>query len=124
MEIFREIADAVEARWRDRNHDEAALPAIAVEALLDRLPRSGLTPRDVIEWVWSARELPGQDDLAAEFGQPPITVYRGSRFYIAVLFWLDATTCRQAIIWKAAATRTNRAPTASTAAPPGSRASR
>lgn len=93
MEIFREIAEAVEARWRDQNHDEAALPAIAVEALLDRLPRSGLTPRDVIEWIWSARDLPGQDDLEAEFGQPPITVYRGSRFYISVLFWLDATTC-------------------------------
>jgi len=92
MEIFREIADAIEDRWRDRHHDEAALPAIAAEALLDRLPRSGLTPQDVIEWVWNARELPVQDDLPAEFGQPPITVYRGSRFFIAVLFWLDATT--------------------------------
>jgi hypothetical protein len=93
MEIFREIAATVEDRWRDRHHDEAALPAIAMEAFLDRLPRSGLTPRDVIEWLWAARELPVQDDLSAEFGQPPITVYRGSRFYIAVLFWLDSTTC-------------------------------
>jgi hypothetical protein len=92
MEIFREIAAAVEDRWQDQYHDEAALPAIAMETLLDRLPRSGLTPRDVLEWVWTARELPGQDDLLAEFGQPPITVYRGSRFDIAVLFWLDATT--------------------------------
>jgi len=92
MEIFREIAAAVEDRWRDLHHDEAALPAIAVEALLDRLPRSGLTPQDVIEWVWTARELPRQADLLGEFGQPPITVYQGSRLSIAVLFWLDATT--------------------------------
>jgi hypothetical protein len=92
MDIFREIAAAVEDRWRDQHHDEAALPAIAAAELLDRLPKSGLTPRDVIEWVWSARELPRQDDLLAEFGQPPVTVYRGSRFSIMVLYWLDATT--------------------------------
>jgi hypothetical protein len=92
MDIFREIGAAVEDRWRARHHDERALPAIAAEALLDALPRSGLTPRDVIEWVGTARELPSQDDLNGDFGQPPITVYRCSRFFISVLFWLDATT--------------------------------
>jgi len=91
MDIFREIGAAVEDRWRDQYHDEAALPAIAMEALLEKLPRSGVTPRDIIEWVSTARDSITLD-LPRELAKPQISVYLGSRLIITVLFWLDGTT--------------------------------
>jgi hypothetical protein len=91
MEIFREIGAAVEDRWLERHHDEAALPAIAVEALLETLPRSGVTPRDIIEWARTARDSLTQD-LPSELARPHIPVYWSSRLNISVLFWLDGTT--------------------------------
>src|SRR6185312_13331463 len=35
---------------------------------------------------------PPQQDRNAKFGNPPITVFVGSRFYIDVYYWLDGTT--------------------------------
>lgn len=91
MDIFREIGAAVEDRWRDRHHDEAVLPAIGVETLLEKLPRSGVTPRDIIEWAGTARDSLTQD-LPSELARPHIPVYWSSRLNISVLFWLDGTT--------------------------------
>lgn len=91
MEIFREIGAAVEERWLERYHDEAALPAIGVEVLLEKLPRSGVTPRDIIEWVRTARDSLTQD-LPSELARPHIPVYYSSRLNISALFWLDGTT--------------------------------
>ena len=36
--------------------------------------------------------LPRQKDVYANFGDPPITVFAGPRFYIDVYFWFDGTT--------------------------------
>jgi hypothetical protein len=36
--------------------------------------------------------LPAQVDLAARFGEPPLTLYSTSRFHISLLYWLDSTT--------------------------------
>jgi hypothetical protein len=47
---------------------------------------------DLVDGLLRARALPEQDDLDARFGQPPLTVYRGRRFFIQVLFWVDGTT--------------------------------
>jgi hypothetical protein len=50
-----------------------------------------ITPDDILEWVLWGAELPEQADPTAIFGEPPITLYRGRRFYIEALFWLDGT---------------------------------
>ena len=49
-------------------------------------------PWDIIRWVHDTPDLPPQMDLEANFGDPPITVYVGSEFFIDVYFWLDGTT--------------------------------
>jgi hypothetical protein len=42
--------------------------------------------------VQHSPDLPQQVDLEARFGNPPITLFAGTRFYIDVYFWLDGTT--------------------------------
>jgi hypothetical protein len=49
-------------------------------------------PWEIIHWVQTTPNLPEQMDLEADFGDPPITLYVGPRFYIDVYFWLDGTT--------------------------------
>src|SRR5215211_7153732 len=54
--------------------------------------QSRLDPWDVIRWVNDTTELPEQPDIQGAFGQPPITLFNGHRFYIDVYYWLDGTT--------------------------------
>src|SRR4029079_15534525 len=49
-------------------------------------------PWEIIRWVQSADSLPDQKDAEGRFGDPPITLYSGPRFYVDVYFWLDGTT--------------------------------
>lgn len=92
MRAFEELGRGVEAAWLAAGYDELAFPAIAAAALREaRLPER-LTADDVLAWLFSTGEHPEQDDLEAKFGEPPITVFRGRRFYVQVLFWLTAST--------------------------------
>ncbi len=43
----------------------------------------------VAKWALTCERLPGQADLSAKFGQPPLTVYGGRDFRIEVLFWVQ-----------------------------------
>lgn len=93
MEIFRQLGSLVESNWRAANYAEAEFPQIAANALrqLD-IAKSGISPWDIVRWVHTEAQLPRQPDLDAAFGNPPITLYCGSRFYVDVYFWLDGTT--------------------------------
>jgi hypothetical protein len=46
----------------------------------------------VVRWGLLSPRLPDQHDQNAEFGEPPITVYVGQGFFVAVNFWLTSTT--------------------------------
>jgi hypothetical protein len=92
MQFFQELGALVERRWRDKNYDEAAFPDLAATALAETSPNQHVTPWDIIRWVNNASELPEQLDVDGRFGNPPITLYVGSRFYIDVYYWLDGTT--------------------------------
>jgi len=92
MQFFQELGALVEARWRDRNYDEGALPDIAAEALDETAPSKHVDPWDIIQWVNKTPQLPEQRDLEGRFGNPPITLYNSPRFYIDVYYWLDGTT--------------------------------
>src|SRR5206468_3671410 len=67
-------------------------PDIAAQALLE----SDLTGRvdswEIIRWVHTTPDLPRQQDPKGKFGDPPITLFTGARFYIDVYYWLDGTT--------------------------------
>jgi hypothetical protein len=92
MKRFEAVGQDVEARWRQANYDHGKFAEIAVDALRRaRLP-SKLGPTDVLKWVLDDTPLAPQFDIGGRFGEPPITVYSNSRFFIDVLFWNDGTT--------------------------------
>ncbi len=92
MQLFQEFGKLVEGRWRGANYDEHAFPSIAAQALTETQLTDRIDPWEIIRWVHQTADLPQQADIEARFGNPPITLYMGSRFYIDVYYWLDGTT--------------------------------
>jgi hypothetical protein len=92
MRPFAELGALIEARWREQNYDERSFPAIAAQALRELKLVEKVDPWDIIRWVHQTPDLPRQMNLEATFGNPPITLYVGPKFYIDVYFWLDGTT--------------------------------
>ena len=92
MQLFDELGATLERQWQDANYDENVFPRIAADALLNAKLVERVDPWEIIRWVQHASALPQQPDLEARFGDPPVTLYMGSRFYIDVYYWLDGTT--------------------------------
>lgn len=92
MQFFRDLGALVEQRWRDKNYHEEVFPEIAAQALIETSPYTHVDPWEIIRWVFTTASLPNQQDVPGEFGNPPITLYAGPRFYIDVYYWLDGTT--------------------------------
>lgn len=92
MRLFEELGALIERRWRDQNYAERAFPEIATQSLSDSNLCDLVDPWEIIHWVHSASTLPVQMDLQEKFGNPPITLYVGPRFYIDIYYWLDGTT--------------------------------
>src|SRR6266496_2769412 len=92
MRPFVELGALVEERWRERNYNEDLFPDIAAQALLESNLTEQVDPWEIIRWVHTTPELPRQQDRKAKFGNPPITLFTGARFYIDVYYWLDGTT--------------------------------
>ena len=92
MRLFAELGALVESRWRDQNYDEELFSAIAAQALSEMKLSDRVDPWEIIGWVHATPNLPQQMDLEANFGNPPLTLYVGPRFYIDVYYWLDGTT--------------------------------
>lgn len=92
MQVFQDLGALVETRWRDQSYDEAVFPDIAAEALAELTPGKHVDPWEIIHWLNRTTELPEQRDVEGRFGDPPITLFNGPRFYIDVYYWLDGTT--------------------------------
>ncbi len=92
MQPFNELGTLVESRWRDQNYNEKLLPGIAAQALSEVNPGGRVDPWEIIRWFHTTPDLPQQMDIEANFGDPPLTVYVGPRFFIDVYYWLDGTT--------------------------------
>lgn len=92
MELFQKLGTLVENRWRKENYSEQLFPEIAAQALAEADLPSKVDPWDIIRWIHTSPTLPEQKDIPGRFGNPPITLFSGSRFYIDVYYWLDGTT--------------------------------
>lgn len=92
MEEFQTLGELIEKRWRQQNYNEQLFPGLAAEALTESDLPSRVDPWEIIRWVQSAPALPDQKDVEGSFGNPPITLFSGPRFYVDVYFWLDGTT--------------------------------
>src|SRR6266481_8249931 len=89
MEFFQKLGSLVTRRWKERNYKEEDFPEVASRGLSELPPDQHVTFWDVVKWALTCERLPGQADLSAKFGQPPLTVYGGRDFRIEVLFWVQ-----------------------------------
>lgn len=89
MRYFEELGSLVDSRWRRKHYNETLFPQIAAEALQELPPSEHTVFTDIVDWAVTADRLPPQHDLAARFGDPPLTVYTGREFRIEVLFWIE-----------------------------------
>lgn len=92
MELFAKLGAEIEDIWREQDYNEEVFPKIAADALARADIPSKLSAWEVIEWTLRQSELPPQQDPAGNFGDPPITLFVGPRFFVDVYFWLDGTT--------------------------------
>ena len=92
MNEFFKLGDALEAEWRSKDYDETIFPELAADGLRQAGLSGKYTAGQVLEWALEQSELPPQRDVQGRFGQPPITIYSGSRFHIDVYFWFQGTT--------------------------------
>ncbi len=92
MQPFAELGALVESRWRFQNYSEDLFPGIAATALSELDLSGRVDPWDIIRWMHETPDLPEQMDPIGKFGNPPITLFVGPRFYIDVYYWLDGTT--------------------------------
>ncbi|MGZ8982209.1 MAG: hypothetical protein ACXW2D_15805 [Burkholderiaceae bacterium] len=91
MRFFDDLGRALEARWMALGFDERRFPALAEETLRSSAPHRQVTASEIIRWVTQSSSIPTLV-YGSTFGEPAITVFRGQRFYIEVLFWVDSTT--------------------------------
>ncbi len=89
MEFFQKLGSLTTRLWKERNYNEEDFPAVASRALSELPPDEHVSFWDVAKWALTCERLPGQADLSAKFGQPPLTVYGGRDFRIEVLFWVQ-----------------------------------
>lgn len=92
IDLLLELGPLVETRWRKSDYSEALFPEIAAQALTEAALHSRVDPWQVIRWLETVTQLPRQVDIEGNFGNPPITLYDGSRFHISVYFWVNGTT--------------------------------
>ncbi len=92
MQLFQEFGALVESRWRNENYNEQIFPELAAQALTESNLPAQVDAWEIIRWVQTAGTLPDQKDAEGRFGDPPITLFAGPRFYVDVYFWLDGTT--------------------------------
>ncbi len=91
MDFFNKLGALVEERFRAFNFDEARFSEAALASLRELPPAAHLDYLDLVRWAPTAPRLPPQD-LSSNFGEPPLSLYLGRRFYIEALFWLEGTT--------------------------------
>jgi hypothetical protein len=92
MKQFQQLGELVESRWKAENYSELLFPEVASQALVESDLPAHVDPWEIVRWVHAAGTLPQQYDVDGRFGNPPITLFSGQRFYIDVYFWLDGTT--------------------------------
>src|SRR4051812_45420516 len=88
--FFKELGDAVLARWKGENFSLAKFPEIARSALDERSPAGHVDLAALMRDFLLSDEQPLQTD--SEFGEPELVAYAHPRFYIQLLFWMDGTT--------------------------------
>ena len=76
--------------WLACDNRDDAFPAVASRALRESSLLQRASQAELVEWFLTESRLP--DQQFRDFGQPALTLYKGDKFYIELLYWLDSTT--------------------------------
>ncbi|WP_045118697.1 hypothetical protein [Haliangium ochraceum] len=87
--MFQEIAEQVDALWRQQDRRYEAFASVSAEVLKQAKLVERIAPRELLHWVQSSAELPAQIAGENDYGDPAITLYRDERMRIEALFWAD-----------------------------------
>jgi hypothetical protein len=91
IKAVEEFGLSVEKKWQAFNFDPTVFPQLAADALSSSRLHETVEPDDLVAAAFRG-EVPAQCDPEARFGQPPLTLFRGRRFHVDALFWIDGTT--------------------------------
>lgn len=91
LQPIRDLGEEVERAWGAIDFEESKFSIVASEVLARANIRRRIL-EEVIHWTLAGPALFNRRMQTDGFGQPAIPVFRANRFYVEVLFWLDATT--------------------------------
>jgi len=91
MRPFFELGLRVEDAFRREHYAEAAFSALARSALENAGLHEHFDLAEMVRFGLTAT-LPEQHDPRADFGQPPLTLWRGRRCALTILVWRSSTT--------------------------------
>jgi len=86
------LGEQIAAGWLAAGRDPTALPAIATDALTAARIPERVAVSDLTGWVLRCPRsaFPEQADPLAQFGDPPVTLWRGAQLRIDLQLWVDS----------------------------------
>lgn len=90
--LFEDIGNQLLCAWEKDSFNEQRFPDLAHQALIKNQLHLTLDTDKLLSWLFSASQIPKQQNLESSFGDCCLTVYTCEHFYIEVLFWLEGTT--------------------------------
>jgi hypothetical protein len=89
---FQDLGERIERPWLAHSYNEEVFPSLALEALETFPPSDHVGVSDIVDWTFCLSHSFRQPSHVHFFGEPPVMLFQGARFYIEALFWLSATT--------------------------------
>ena len=87
----RALGEQVIAAWRRCDLRRTAFADVARDQLTAVQGQSLPSANALLEWAIAGESLPYQQHFDSPFGQPSVTLFWHSQFYIEALFWTSAT---------------------------------
>jgi hypothetical protein len=91
-DMIRQLGSEVDERWAREGYALDAFTSIATAAIERFSPHEHFQLAEFADWLTRTPDLPEQLDPKNSFGDPPITVWRTSRFVVDLYFWTTPET--------------------------------
>ncbi len=92
IDIVRQLGEEVEKAWARADYALDTFAPIAAGDLERYALHEQFDLGEFSDWLSQTGELAKQLDLRSKFGDPPITLWRSSRFVIDIYFWIEPET--------------------------------
>jgi hypothetical protein len=89
---FQSLGQRIEQVWLAHSYNEEMFPQLVLEELAKSPPHEHVRLSDIMDWIFSPLQAFQQPNSQRLFGEPPVMLFQGPRFYIEALFWLSGTT--------------------------------